>query len=100
MPALRAARTCDDPGDSVPHVADSHLSTDINKELVRNITTLMKDEFPNVPIYATFGNHDYYNSNLFPPHGNDIYNATYDLWKAWINDESQTTSFLKGIDNI
>lgn len=83
-------------GDSVPHVTPDHLSTDKNKELVRNITKLMKDQFPSVPIYATFGNHDYYTRDQYPPHNNEIYNATYLLWSSWIGDVSQDQYFLKG----
>ncbi|XP_045191532.2 acid sphingomyelinase-like phosphodiesterase 3b [Mercenaria mercenaria] len=83
-------------GDTVPHVANPFLSTALNEELVRNVTELMQNEFPDIPIYATFGNHDYYPSNLYPPHGNEIYNETYELWKKWINDTSQDQYFLKG----
>ncbi|XP_060581957.1 acid sphingomyelinase-like phosphodiesterase 3b [Ruditapes philippinarum] len=83
-------------GDTVPHVDGSHLSTDLNKELVRNITNLMKSTFPNTLIYATFGNHDYHPKHKFPPHNNEIYNATYLIWKSWINDASQDSNFMKG----
>ncbi|XP_053402457.1 acid sphingomyelinase-like phosphodiesterase 3b isoform X2 [Mercenaria mercenaria] len=83
-------------GDTVPHVDSGHLSTDLNKELVRNITELMKSTFPTMPIYATFGNHDYHPKHVFPPYNNEIYNATYLIWKSWINDTSQDANFLKG----
>ncbi|XP_060581958.1 acid sphingomyelinase-like phosphodiesterase 3b [Ruditapes philippinarum] len=83
-------------GDTVPHVDNTHLSIALNEELVRNVTELMKNEFPNTPIYATFGNHDYYPNNMYPPHGNEIYNDNYNLWKVWINDTSQDKNFLKG----
>ena len=83
--------------DSVPHIQADHLSTEKNKELVRNITQLMKQQFPNVSVYATFGNHDYYPRDQYPPHNNEIYNATYDLWKSWIDEPSQDQNFLKGI---
>ena len=82
--------------DSIPHVTPDHLSTEKNKELVRNITNLMKHHFPTVPIYATFGNHDYYPRDQFPPHNNEIYNATYEIWKSWIGNLSQEQYFLKG----
>lgn len=83
-------------GDSVPHVAATHLSTELNKEIIRNITQLMHDQFPSVPIYATFGNHDYYPRDQYPPHNNEVYNATYLLWHSWIGDVSQEHYFLKG----
>lgn len=83
--------------DTVPHVSNAYLSLSKNKELVRNITHLMKDAFPHVPTYATFGNHDYYPSDQVQSHGNSIYNATYELWKIWINDTTQEKYFLKGI---
>lgn len=82
--------------DTVPHVDNAHLSIALNEELVRNVTELMQNEFPNTSIYATFGNHDYYPNNMYPPHGNEIYNDTYKLWKMWINDSSQDSNFLKG----
>ncbi|WAQ98424.1 ASM3B-like protein [Mya arenaria] len=69
---------------------------DLNYELVENITSLMQQEFPNTKVYATFGNHDHYPTNLFPPNNDDIYNATYLIWKAWINDDSQMDNFHKG----
>ena len=56
----------------------------------------MKEQFPNVTVYATFGNHDYYPRDQYPPHNNEIYNDTYTLWKSWINDLSQDQYFLKG----
>lgn len=80
----------------MPHISDAHLSTSLNEELVRNVTTLMQNEFSDVPVYATFGNHDYFPSNQYPPHGNEIYNATYELWKSWIKDTTQDQFFLKG----
>ena len=86
--------------DSLPHVNLSYLSTELNKEVVRNITHLMKQTFPGVKIYATFGNHDYYKKDQFPPHGNEIYNATYLIWKEWINDPTQESNFRKGTDQL
>ncbi|KAL4234305.1 Acid sphingomyelinase-like phosphodiesterase 3b [Mactra antiquata] len=90
-------------GDSVPHMSPASLSKDRNKELVRNITNLMKDNFTEqVPVYATFGNHDYYPRDQYPPHGDPLYNATYDIWKSWISNsadnitDAQSKTFLKG----
>ena len=83
--------------DTVPHVKGNHLSPELNKELVRNVTGVMKDNFPGIKVYATFGNHDYYPSNMFPPHGNGIDNDTYVIWEEWINETSQVDNFLKGI---
>ena len=86
--------------DTVPHVPANQLNTDLNKKLVHNITKLMKEQFPSVPIYATFGNHDYYPRDQFPPHNNDIYNSTYLIWKSWIDDVLQEQYFLKGKSSI
>lgn len=83
--------------DTAPHVDKRNLSKEINEELVRNVTQVMKNNFPDKPVYATFGNHDYYPRDMFPPHGNEIYNDTYRIWKEWINEDSQTANFLKGL---
>lgn len=83
-------------GDTAPHVKVDYLSTDIVINQIRNITELIKAYFPSVPVYATFGNHDYYPKDQFPPHNNKIYNATYSVWKSWIGDDSQQHTFLKG----
>ena len=63
--------------------------------MLGNITNLLKDVFPDVPVYATFGNHDYFPHNQFPATGNLLYNRTFDKWRSWIGDESSDT-FLKG----
>jgi len=81
-------------------VSGDHLSVEINQELVRNVTSLMASAFPTKKVYATFGNHDYFPNGLFPPHNNEIYNATYELWRAWINDASQEANFHKGEDAL
>ncbi|KAL3857501.1 hypothetical protein ACJMK2_012167 [Sinanodonta woodiana] len=83
-------------GDSVPHVPLVNLSQSRNQDIVRNLTATIKSAFSSIPVYATFGNHDYYKKDQFPPHGNDIYNMTLLLWETWINDSSQLENFRKG----
>lgn len=83
-------------GDTSPHVKPKYMDTELVIKQIRNITELLKGYFPNVTVYPTLGNHDYYPPNQFPPSNNKIYNATYSLWNSWINDESQEQTFLKG----
>lgn len=47
-------------------------------------------------MYATYGNHDYYPHDQFPPHNNELYNRTLEQWKSWINDVQQEDNFRKG----
>ncbi|KAJ8316809.1 hypothetical protein KUTeg_004713 [Tegillarca granosa] len=82
--------------DNTLHTGDDNVDFEIHDAILGNITQLLKENFPEVPVYATFGNHDYYPHNQFPPHGNELYNRTYIKWKTWINDSSQMEYFLKG----
>ncbi|KAK3094952.1 hypothetical protein FSP39_008293, partial [Pinctada imbricata] len=86
-------------GDNILHTRDENLSLDKNEELLKNLTDLLKGHFPNVPTYATFGNHDYYPNGQFPTHNNRLYNTTYVYWKDWINkagDAEQEENFKTG----
>ncbi|XP_069115080.1 acid sphingomyelinase-like phosphodiesterase 3b [Argopecten irradians] len=83
-------------GDNVLHTADEHLSLDINDGILSNITTLLVQEFDSTPIYATFGNHDYFPDAQFPPNNNELYNRTLDNWVTWITDEEEKKNFLRG----
>ena len=82
--------------DTVLHAPDEELSNDVNNEIIENVTNALKAAFPGIPIYATFGNHDYHPSDQFPVHNNQLYNATLMKWMSWISDSSQDEPFLKG----
>ncbi|KAH3787773.1 acid sphingomyelinase-like phosphodiesterase 3b [Dreissena polymorpha] len=83
-------------GDTIVHASDKELNYEINAEVLTNITDLLKSVLPGVKVYASFGNHDYWPNNQFPPANNRLYNDTLDRWESWINDSSQHNNFRKG----
>lgn len=83
-------------GDTVFHGKDEDLSYMINANILENTTDILRDVLPHVPVYATFGNHDYFPNNQFPPNNNLLYNDTLKRWRQWINDPSQDENFRKG----
>ncbi|XP_071168876.1 acid sphingomyelinase-like phosphodiesterase 3b [Mytilus galloprovincialis] len=82
-------------GDNTLHTSDDNVNFEIHDAILGNITNLLKDVFTTVPVYATFGNHDYFPHNQFPETGNLLYNRSFDRWKSWIGEESMNT-FLRG----
>ncbi|KAK6185874.1 hypothetical protein SNE40_008015 [Patella caerulea] len=83
-------------GDNIGHIHDEHLSIDQNMDTFRNITNELKRQFPNIPTYATLGNHDYYPSDQFSPNTSEIYQRIGEMWKDWINDTEQVEQFKNG----
>ncbi|XP_041371161.1 acid sphingomyelinase-like phosphodiesterase 3b isoform X4 [Gigantopelta aegis] len=83
-------------GDNVAHIHDEHLSVDKNVEIMKNITDILKQNFPGIKVYATMGNHDYFPSNQYPPYNSELYNRTADLWKDWIGSEEEVNRFRTG----
>ncbi|XP_060573306.1 acid sphingomyelinase-like phosphodiesterase 3a [Ruditapes philippinarum] len=83
-------------GDTVLHGKNEDLSYDINAGILENVTEVIKTTLPGVPVYATFGNHDYFPNNQFPPNNNLLYNDTLNRWKSWLDDPSQHDNFRKG----
>ena len=83
--------------DTVLHGKDEDLSYQTNSDILDNVTEALADAFPGKHVYATFGNHDYYPSNQFPPHNNELYNDTLLRWNNWIMDPSQNSNFRKGM---
>ncbi|KAH3787782.1 acid sphingomyelinase-like phosphodiesterase 3b [Dreissena polymorpha] len=83
-------------GDTVLHASDSDLNYDVNAAIHKNTTDLIKSVLPGVHVYASFGNHDYWPNNQFPPANNRLYNDTLERWGPWINDSSQDNYFRKG----
>ncbi|XP_060573305.1 acid sphingomyelinase-like phosphodiesterase 3a [Ruditapes philippinarum] len=83
-------------GDTVLHAKNEDLSYDIYAGILDNVTDVIKTTLPNVHVYATFGNHDYFPYNQFPPYNNLLYNDTLDRWGSWLNDLSQQDNFRKG----
>lgn len=86
--------------DSVLHTPDENLSINENIDILTNLTGQLQETFPTMDVYATYGNHDYFPSNQYPPHNNEIYNRTLEHWRTWINDSTQETNFLKGVWSV
>lgn len=82
--------------DTVLHAKDEDLNYTINAGILDDTTAVLKAALPGVPVYATFGNHDYWPNNQFPPTNNALYNDTLKRWKEWIADSSQSENFRKG----
>jgi len=49
-------------GDSIAHDLWNIKPEEVSKS-IRNLTTLLKQTFPGVPIYTALGNHDFYPPN-------------------------------------
>ncbi|XP_052771999.1 acid sphingomyelinase-like phosphodiesterase 3b [Mya arenaria] len=83
-------------GDTVLHTGNENLNYTINADILDNVTEIIDNVMGSVPVFATFGNHDYYPNNQFPPTNNLLYNDTWDRWGAWIGDVTQEGNFRKG----
>ncbi|XP_071089682.1 acid sphingomyelinase-like phosphodiesterase 3b [Haliotis cracherodii] len=83
-------------GDTVAHIKDKYLNESFNLEIMKVVTDALKAAFPEVKVYATMGNHDWYPSDQFPVTSHSLYNATADLWEDWIGDAEQMANFRKG----
>ena len=82
--------------DTVLHGKDADLSYQTNSDILDNVTQAMSKAFPGKPVYATFGNHDYYPTDQFPPHNNELYNDTLLRWSNWIMEPTENSNFRKG----
>ena len=82
--------------DTVLHGKDADLSYQTNSDILDNVTQAMSKAFPGKPVYATFGNHDYYPTDQFPPHNNELYNDTLLRWSNWIMEPTEKSNFRKG----
>ncbi|KAK6185873.1 hypothetical protein SNE40_008014 [Patella caerulea] len=83
-------------GDNVAHISDDYLSVNISMGILQNITDELQRNFPDVPTYATLGNHDYFPNNQFPAENSEIYDRVADMWTNWINDATEITRFRNG----
>uniref|UniRef100_A0A0B7AV20 Calcineurin-like phosphoesterase domain-containing protein n=1 Tax=Arion vulgaris TaxID=1028688 RepID=A0A0B7AV20_9EUPU len=83
-------------GDSVAHIKDANMTLAINLQILENITTALNSSFPQVPVYASLGNHDFYPSNQADYKESQIYLSVAELWKDWISNQTQIESFKEG----
>lgn len=86
--------------DSVAHIKNNETTLEKNSFILGNITDLLNSSFPSTPLYATYGNHDYFPSNMYPPYGNELYNKTFEQWRYWIVGAEQEKTFRRGNYNV
>ena len=65
-------------------------------ETLQNTTDLIKENFENIPVYVTLGNHDYHPTSQMPGEPNDVFTAAADMWQSWIDTEDAQETFRKG----
>ncbi|XP_053122980.1 acid sphingomyelinase-like phosphodiesterase 3b isoform X2 [Hemicordylus capensis] len=82
-------------GDDTPHVGNEKLSEKAVLQIIERLTNLIKRVFPGTPVFPAMGNHDFHPKNQFPPEENRIYNATAEMWRLWLGDNS-TLAFKAG----
>uniref|UniRef100_A0A803YGU8 Sphingomyelin phosphodiesterase acid like 3B n=1 Tax=Meleagris gallopavo TaxID=9103 RepID=A0A803YGU8_MELGA len=75
-------------GDDTPHVPDEQLGEEKVLHIIENLTSLIKQVFPDTKVYAAMGNHDFHPKNQLPGKENRIYNQTAELWRSWLNETS------------
>ncbi|XP_015738978.1 acid sphingomyelinase-like phosphodiesterase 3b [Coturnix japonica] len=75
-------------GDDTPHVPDEQLGEEKVLHIIANLTSLIKQVFPDTKVFAAMGNHDFHPKNQFPGKENRIYNQTAELWRSWLNEAS------------
>ena len=72
--------------DTPPHTHNDTLSEETVLHIIQNVTTLLRTNFPDVPVYPLLGNHDYHPKNQLPAESNHIYSELSDTWGHWLND--------------
>eukprot|EP00058_Branchiostoma_floridae_P018145 XP_002603634.1 hypothetical protein BRAFLDRAFT_101365 [Branchiostoma floridae] len=84
-------------GDDVPHVDRASLNYTARTvvTLLSNITQLLEEVFPGVPVYSSLGNHDYWIKNQLPDTPNDVYNDVATLWLSGAGQDAMDT-FRRG----
>ncbi|XP_066467251.1 cyclic GMP-AMP phosphodiesterase SMPDL3A [Tiliqua scincoides] len=78
-------------GDSPPHVPVKELSTKIVIDIIGNLTSTIRNFFPNLQVFPALGNHDYWPQDQLPVSPSEVYNAVGDFWKPWLTDEAVST---------
>ncbi|NWH55214.1 ASM3A phosphodiesterase, partial [Fregata magnificens] len=82
-------------GDSPPHVPVKELSTKLVISIIGNMSSTIRNFFPDLQVFPALGNHDYWPQDQLPVTTSEVYNAVADFWKPWLTDEAINT-FRKG----
>ncbi|XP_051263706.1 acid sphingomyelinase-like phosphodiesterase 3b [Dicentrarchus labrax] len=82
-------------GDDTPHVPNEDLGEVAVLNIIRNLTHIITQVFPDTKVYSALGNHDYHPKSQLPAAQNYIYDQIAEIWQHWLDPESQGT-FKKG----
>ena len=84
--------------DNVPHVPDSEQNRRKVFTVIKSVTDLLLETFPDTPFYPTIGNHDSWPANQVPPGDQDEYYSTMAGYSGWHNmlDRQSLEMFRKG----
>ncbi|XP_054476990.1 acid sphingomyelinase-like phosphodiesterase 3b [Anoplopoma fimbria] len=82
-------------GDGTPHVPNEDLGEEAVLNIMRKLTHIINQVFPNTKVYPALGNHDYHPKHQLPAGPNKIYKQTAEMWQKWLDPESRGT-FNKG----
>ncbi|XP_030054429.1 cyclic GMP-AMP phosphodiesterase SMPDL3A [Microcaecilia unicolor] len=78
-------------GDSPPHVPENELSTEAVINCIGNLTSTILNFFPDIQVFPSLGNHDYWPQDQLPVSVNEVYSAVAKFWKPWLTDEAIST---------
>ncbi|KAM6108606.1 LOW QUALITY PROTEIN: acid sphingomyelinase-like phosphodiesterase 3b [Pterocles gutturalis] len=75
-------------GDDTPHIPNEKLGEEKVLQIIQNLTSLIREAFPDTKVYAAMGNHDFHPKSQLPGKAHRMYNETAELWRPWLNDSS------------
>lgn len=81
--------------DSPPHLKNYTITEEAILKLLNNMTQLIEDEFPDIPIYPLFGNHDMFGVNQLPPRECNIYANLSIEWAQWLDPDGNQSHVIK-----
>ena len=82
----------------MPHAPDEDLNGPKVFTLVKNVTDLLKDTFPNTRVFPVLGNHDVWPKDQVPITADDYFNQilSFSGWGSFLKDSAVDT-FKKGM---
>ena len=85
--------------DLAPHykTETSNVTEELVLEITQNITDLLLDVFPDVPILPVIGNHDYFPKNELTGSRTPMYENLGDIWEPLFHDEEVVEKFKEGM---
>ena len=74
----------------------ANLTEPMLLEITQNVTNLLVEAFPDIPILPVIGNHDYFPRNSLPGEKTPLYEELGDMWQELFNDTEITEKFKEG----